>query len=131
PSACIGCNSFDGFLCPLNGKADAATMGVIPALRRENVNLLTEASVTRLRTDPMGRSVTAVDVQHPSGPMQLSDDIVIVACGAVNSAALLLRSADDKHPNGLANSSDQVGRNYMCHNNSAIITVFRKPNPSK
>jgi choline dehydrogenase-like flavoprotein len=63
--------------------------------------------------------------------MQLSADIVVVSAGAVNSAALLLRSADEKHPNGLANSSDQVGRNYMCHNNSAIITVFRKPNPTK
>jgi choline dehydrogenase-like flavoprotein len=121
-STCIRCNTFDGFPCLLNGKADAATMCVIPALRHPNVSLLTEAFVTRLRTDPSGRSVTAVDVQHPSGPMQLSADIVVVACGAVNSAALLLRSADDKHPNGLANSSDQVGRNYMCHNNSAIIS---------
>jgi choline dehydrogenase-like flavoprotein len=54
-----------------------------------------------------------------------------VSCGAINSAALLLRSADEKHPNGLANSSDQVGRNYMSHNNSAILSVSRKPNPSK
>src|SRR5215471_11442473 len=68
--------------------------------------------VTRLRTDPTGRSVAAVDVEHPSGPMQLSADIIVVSAGAVNSAALLLRSADEKHPNGLANSSDQVGRNY-------------------
>src|ERR687885_329331 len=106
-STCIRCNTFDGFPCPLNGKADAATMCVIPALRHPNVSLMTEAFVTRLRTDPTGRFVTAIDVQHPSGPMQLSADIVVVACGAVNSAALLLRSADDKHPNGLANSSDQ------------------------
>jgi choline dehydrogenase-like flavoprotein len=55
----------------------------------------------------------------------------VVACGAVNSAALLLRSATDRHPNGLANSSGQVGRHYMCHNNSAILIVSRKPNPSK
>jgi choline dehydrogenase-like flavoprotein len=130
-STCIRCNTFDGFPCLLNGKADAATMCVIPALRHPNVSLMTEAFVTRLRTDPTGRSVTAVDIQHPSGPMQLSADIVVVACGAVNTAALLLRSADDKHPNGLANSSDQVGRNYMCHNNTAAITVFRKPNPTR
>ena len=130
-STCIRCNTFDGFPCPLNGKADTATMCVVPALRHPNVSLMTEAFVRRLRTDPTGRSVTAVDVEHPSGPMQLTADIVVVACGAVNTAALLLRSADDKHPRGLANSSDQVGRNYMCHNNSAIITVFRKPNPTK
>ena len=130
-STCIRCNSFDGFPCPLNGKADAATMCVIPALRHPTVSLMTEAFVTRLRTDPTGRSVTAIDVQLPSGPMQLTADIVVVAAGAVNSAALLLRSADEKHPNGLANRSDQVGRNYMCHNNSAVITVFGKPNPTK
>ena len=130
-SSCIRCNTFDGFACPLNAKADAATMCVIPALRHPNVSLLTEGFVTRLRTDPTGRSVTAVDVEHSSGPMQLSADIIVVSAGAVNSAALLLRSADEKHPNGLANSSDQVGRNYMCHNNSAVITVFRKPNLTK
>src|ERR671936_1815581 len=130
-STCIRCDTFDGFPCPINAKADAATMCVIPALRHPNVSLLTEAFVTRLRTDPTGRSVTAVDVQHPSGPMQLSADIVVVACGAVNTAALLLRSANDKHPNGLANASDQVGRNYMCHNHSAILAVSRKVNDSK
>jgi choline dehydrogenase-like flavoprotein len=130
-SSCIRCDTFDGFACPLNAKADAATMCVIPALRHPNVSLLTEGFVSRLRTDPTGRSLTAVDVEHPSGPMQLSADIIVVSAGAVNSAALLLRSADEKHPNGLANSSDQVGRNYMCHNNSAVITVFRRPNLTK
>ena len=57
-------------------------------------------------------------------------DIVVVSCGAINSAALLLRSANDKHPNGLANSSDVVGRHYMCHNNSAMLAISKRPNPT-
>jgi choline dehydrogenase-like flavoprotein len=130
-SECIKCDTFDGFPCLTNGKYDADTTCVRPALQYPNVSLLTEAFVSRLRTDPTGRQVTAVDVEHPSGPMQLSADIVVVSCGAINSAALLLRSADERHPNGLANASDQVGRNYMSHNNSAILSVSSKPNPSK
>ena len=43
---------------------------------------------------------------------------------------LLLRSANDKHPNGLANSSDMVGRHYMCHNNSAMLAISLEPNPT-
>lgn len=56
--------------------------------------------------------------------------IVIVSCGAINSAALLLCSGSDKHPNGLANSSDMVGRHYMCHNNSAMLVISKEPNPT-
>jgi len=54
----------------------------------------------------------------------------VVSCGAVNSAKLLLMSANDKHPNGLANSSDQVGRNYMFHNSQAVLALSREPNPT-
>jgi choline dehydrogenase-like flavoprotein len=57
-------------------------------------------------------------------------DIVVVACGAINSAALLLGSANDKHPKGLANSSDVVGRHYMRHNNSALLVISKRPNPT-
>jgi choline dehydrogenase-like flavoprotein len=60
-----------------------------------------------------------------------SADIVVSSCGAVNSAALLLRSATDRHPNGLANSSDQVGRNYMAHINSGVVALSKAPNPTK
>jgi len=58
-------------------------------------------------------------------------DVVVVACGAVNSAALLPRSANEKHPDGLANSSGVVGRHYMAHNNSALLAFSKKPNPTK
>lgn len=130
-SECIRCNTFDGFPCLVNAKADAHTSCILPALRHPNVTLVTQARVTRLSTDPSGRRVTTIQVARNGTLEQYSADIVVVACGAINSAALLLRSANDRHPHGLANSSGLVGRNYMCHNNSAILTISRKPNPSK
>jgi choline dehydrogenase-like flavoprotein len=129
-SPCIKCETFDGFPCLVDGKHDAATTCILPALRHPNVTLLTHALVSRLDTEAAGRQVSTIHVTRNGTEERYSADVVVVACGAVNSAALLLRSASDRHPNGLANSSGQVGRNYMCHNNSAILAVSRKPNPS-
>ena len=130
-SPCIKCETFDGFPCLADGKHDAATTCILPALRHPNVTLLTQALVTRLDTDATGRRVSTIHVTRNGAEERYSADVVVVACGAVNSAALLLRSASDRHPNGLANSSGQVGRHYMCHNNSAILAVSRTPNPSR
>jgi choline dehydrogenase-like flavoprotein len=128
-SICIRCDAFDGFPCLLNGKADAQVMCVDPALAAyPNLTLLTNAYVSRLRTDAMGRSITGVDVTRNGNQEQYSADIVVVACGALSSALLLLRSANDAHPNGLANQSGQVGRNYMRHNQSIFMALLRKPN---
>ena len=55
-------------------------------------------------------------------------DIVVVACGALSSALLLLRSSNDRHPRGLANGSDQVGRNYIRHNMSVLMAIMKEPN---
>ena len=76
--------------------------------------------------------MTTVVVRVDGGStLRLTADVVVVSCGAVNSAALLLRSANDKHPRGLANSSDVVGRHYMRHNNVAVIAVSKEPNPTR
>ena len=128
-SICIRCDTFDGFPCLLNGKADAQVMCVDPALAANpNLTLLTNANVSRLDTDPAGRSVTAVKVTREGVQEQYSADIVVVACGALSSALLLLRSANDQHPAGLANGSGQVGRNYMRHNQSVLMALMRQPN---
>jgi choline dehydrogenase-like flavoprotein len=129
-SACIRCDTCDGFPCLVNAKADAQVICVDPALQHQNVTLLTGATVTRLETDPSGRSVSEVVVDRNGTEERYSADVVVLAAGAINSAALLLRSANDRNPNGLANSSDQVGRNYMAHNNSAVIAVSRERNPT-
>jgi choline dehydrogenase-like flavoprotein len=104
-------------------------MCVDPALKAHaNLTLLTGAYVSTLETDATGRRVTAVNVTRDGQRERYSADIVVVACGALSSALLLLRSANDKHPNGLANGSDQVGRNYMRHNQSILMALMREPN---
>ena len=128
-SICFRCDTFDGFPCPLNGKADAQVMCVDPALgSHPNLTLLTNAYVSRLGTDVSGRVVTDVAVTRNGDEEHYSGTIVVVACGALSSALLLLRSANDKHPDGLANGSDQVGRNYMRHNQSVLMALMREPN---
>ncbi len=129
-SACIRCNTCDGFPCLVNAKSDAQVTCVDPALESKNVSLLTHALVTKLETDSTGRQIRAVHVERNGQKETYSADIVVLSAGAVNSAALLLRSANDKHPNGLANSSDQVGRNYMFHNNSVLLALSTRPNPT-
>ena len=129
-SRCIKCSAFDGFPCPILAKADAEVICVAPALAHGNVTLLTRAHVERLETSPSGREVTLVQVSREGRREQFAADIVVVACGAVNSAALLLRSANDRHPQGLANGSGIVGRHYMRHHNSVLMAVSRTPNPT-
>ncbi|MFL6660298.1 MAG: GMC oxidoreductase [Massilia sp.] len=129
-SPCIRCSAFDGYPCMVNGKADAHIICMEPALRFPNVTLLTGAYVSTLDTAPGGRSINRVNVLRNGVPEAYSADIVVVACGAINSAALLLRSASRQHPNGLANGSDVVGRYYMRHNNSALMAISRHRNPT-
>jgi choline dehydrogenase-like flavoprotein len=128
-SVCIRCDGFDGFPCLLNGKADAQVMCVDPTLAAHpNVELMSNATVTRLETDAAGKTVTGVHVTRGGERERHTADIVVVACGALSSALLLLRSANDAHPNGLANGSGQVGRNYMRHNQSVLMAFMREPN---
>ncbi|MCX4993054.1 MULTISPECIES: GMC oxidoreductase [unclassified Streptomyces] len=131
-SVCIRCNRVDGFPCLVQGKADAQVICVDPALEHDNVTMITGADVRKLETGPNGRSVDKVIVELADGTtVAYSADIVVVACGAVNSAALLLRSANDHHPDGLANGSGVVGRHYMRHNNLALMAVSKEPNDTQ
>ncbi len=129
-SRCIRCNTCDGFPCLVYAKADAQVVSVDPALAHPNVTLLTHAYVSRLETSPSGCEVTEVHVERNGAKETYSGNIVVVSCGAINSAALLLRSANAKHPHGLANSSDVVGRHYMGHVNSVLMAVSKCPNPT-
>jgi choline dehydrogenase-like flavoprotein len=130
-SACIRCKDCDGFPCFVHAKADAEVLGVRPALEHPNVTLLTDALTVKLNTNAEGTAVTEVVVERGGQTETYQGGIVVVSCGAANSAKLLLRSANDKHPNGLANGSDQVGRNYMYHNSVAVLAVSKEPNPTK
>ncbi|GAB2561514.1 GMC family oxidoreductase [Dyella jejuensis] len=128
-STCIRCAAFDGYPCLLNGKSDAQVICVDPTLAAyPNVTLLTHAYVSTLDTDPSGRRITAVNVEREGRREAYSADIVVMACGALSSALLLLRSANAQHPDGLANGSGLVGRNYMRHNQSVLLALSRERN---
>ena len=129
-SRCIRCNSCDGFPCLVSAKCDAQTCAVEPALQHTNVTLWTNAYAEKLATTASGREISKVLVKHNGNREEVSGDIVVSACGAINSAALLLHSANDKHPRGLANSSDVVGRHYMGHVNSVLMALSKCPNPT-
>lgn len=130
-SPCIRCETCDGFPCLVDAKADAEVTCVRPALGHPNVRLIPNACVTRLQTSSSGREVTRVVAEVDGREQQFSGSIVVVSCGAINSAALLLRSTSDKHPDGLGNRSGVVGRYYMCHNNSALLAISRRENPTR
>jgi choline dehydrogenase-like flavoprotein len=129
-SSCIRCGTCDGHPCLLSAKSDAQVVAVDPALRHPNVTLLTDAFVSRLETSAAGRAVTRIVVERSGAREEYQADIVVVAAGAINSAALLLRSASDRHPRGLGNSSDVVGRHYMGHVNSVLMALSKCPNPT-
>jgi choline dehydrogenase-like flavoprotein len=127
---CVRCQNCDGFPCAVHGKSDAEVLGVRPALEHPNVTLVTSAKVVKLETNNDGTSVTSVAVERDGETEHYTADLVVLACGAANTAALLLASANDRHPNGLANGSDQVGRNYMFHASEAVLALSRDENPT-
>ncbi len=129
-STCVRCANCDGFPCVLHAKSDAEVIGVRPALEHPNVTLLTNARAVRLDTNEAGTAVTEVVVERDGAEERFAGDVVVVSCGAANSARLLLESATDRHPNGLANGSDQVGRNFMFHDSQAVLALSREENPT-
>ncbi len=129
-SACIRCGTCDGHPCLVRAKSDAQVICVDPALERPNVRLVTGARVTRLETSASGREVTRILVERGGAEEAYAADVVVVSAGAINSAVLLLRSASDRHPHGLANGSGVVGRHYMGHVNSVLMALSKCPNPT-
>ena len=129
-STCIRCTWCDGYPCLVHAKSDAEAIAVRPALASPNVTLLVNTEVVKLETDPSGRTVTGVVVARDGAQETYQGDVVALSAGASNSAKILLASANDAHPNGLANGSDQVGRNYMFHNSKAVVALSKEPNDS-
>jgi len=115
---CIACNTCDPFPCMVHAKSDAETALVRPALKHKNVTLWTNSRVNKLVEE--GGKISRIELEKDGEKLELSADIVIVSCGAINSAALLLKSK-------VANSSDQIGRNFTKHNQSGISAI----NPDK
>ncbi len=124
---CMLCNTCNSFPCKVGAKSDAEVCCLREATVRPTVTLWTRAFARRLLTNGCVRRVAAVEVERNGETVRVEAPVVIVACGAVNSAALLLRSANDAHRDGLANSSGLVGRRYMAH----LATMMQGFHPFK
>lgn len=111
--------------------SDSEENALTPALKHDNVTLKTNTKVVCLHTNPSGREVKAVEAEVGGKSYLFLGHIVVLACGAINSAALLLRSANDACPNGLANSSDLVGRNLMKQLLTAVVQLTSATNSGK
>jgi choline dehydrogenase-like flavoprotein len=125
---CLRCANCDAFPCKIDAKGDAEIRLLRPALEKPNVELRANARVERLITDEGGRRIVAAEVVEAGARSRVSAKLFVLSAGAINSAALLLRSANPSHPRGLANSSDVVGRHYMTHNTTALMALnpFRR-----
>lgn len=111
-----GQTPWDGFP-NTGGKMDAESCALAKALRHANVQLQTNTKALRLRATADGKRINQVEVQRGGEVQTIAPGTVILAAGAVNSAAILLRS------DGVANRGDQVGRCFMNHNCTAMLAV--------
>ncbi|HEY0876362.1 MAG TPA: GMC family oxidoreductase [Vicinamibacterales bacterium] len=126
---CQLCNTCNSFACRVHAKSEADVVCIRPAMREGagRVHLWTKACVRRLKTDPSGRRVVEAEIERDGAVVRASAPLFVLSAGAINSAALLLRSANDKHPNGLANSSGLAGKRYMAH----LATMMQGFHPLK
>ena len=130
-SPCIRCDTCDPYPCKIDAKLDAQIACVDPATSYDNVEIKIDTLVTKLITDDSGKKVTSVEVEADGKQEQYTADTFVISCGSINSAALLLKSKNEHHPDGLGNSSGMLGRNLMLHNHSSIVAIAEKPNPVK
>jgi len=114
---------WDGFPDTDSGKMDAQAAALNPALKSDHVQLVSGAKVTRLNASECGKRIRSVTFEYQGALHSVAANTVILSAGAINSAALLLASKCARFPNGLSNSSDQVGRNFMNHNCSALLAI--------
>lgn len=129
---CRRCMNCDGFPCMVDAKGDAEIKLIRPALQSPNIELRAGAQASRLLTDAGGRRIVAAEVLEGGVKRIIGADLFVLCAGAINSAALLLRSATSRNPRGLANSSDVVGRHYMTHNTTALMAVHPlRTNPTR
>jgi choline dehydrogenase-like flavoprotein len=127
PGGCVLCDTCNSYSCKVHAKSDADICCIRP-IRSSNVTLWTNAEALSLETDGPGRKVSAINVRRDGTTHRVEASLFVVACGAVNSAALLLRSANAAHKNGLANSSGLVGRRYMAHLTTMISAWHTQKN---
>ncbi len=128
-SKCIRCDTCDGYPCLLHAKSDSDINCIREIMHLPNVTLMINSRVLRLLTNSSGTAIASIEVDHgKDGLASYQAGFFALCAGAINSAVILLASADDKHPRGLANGSDQVGRNFMYHQADALLALSTETN---
>src|SRR6202789_2613388 len=129
-SKCVRCDTCDGYPCLVHAKSDADINCIRRIMHLPNVTLMTNSRVTRLLTNGAGTSITGAEVIHADSgrTANYSAGYFALCAGAINTAVILLASANDKHSGGLANRSDQVGRNFMYHQADALLALTTERN---
>ncbi len=120
---CVRCRTCDGYPCMIDAKADADVRAIRPLAAAGKIRLLTNSVISLLTTTADGKTVAEARGRRDGQPVTVRADKFIVSAGAVNSAALLLRSGNEHHPDGLGNSSGLLGRNYMVHNSTFFVAA--------
>jgi choline dehydrogenase-like flavoprotein len=112
---CVMCRTCNSFACRVHAKSEADVCCVRPAVQQRDVTLWRNTFARRVLTEDAAHRVTGLEIERDGVVSQVHAPLIVISCGAVNSAALLLRSAGPDHPRGLANSSGLVGAHYMAH----------------
>ncbi|OGC91537.1 MAG: hypothetical protein A2W25_03585 [candidate division Zixibacteria bacterium RBG_16_53_22] len=108
-----GCKECGSYICPRKCKGDAKTICLEPALETGNALILDRCEVDRLEAD--ASEIKEITGRRNGEKISIRARIVVLAAGAYFTPVLLLKSANKYWPNGLANTSDMVGRNLMFH----------------
>lgn len=120
---CVRCRTCDGYPCMVDAKADADICAIRPLAAAGQIRLLTNTVISALVTTADGKAVAEASGRRHGQPVTVRAEKFVLAAGAVNSAALLLRSGSEHHPDGLGNSSGLLGRNYMVHNSTFFVAA--------
>lgn len=120
---CRRCGTCDAFACRYGAKGDGEMRLIRPALKHPDVTLWTKAQVMRLVAAPDGR-IAAAEVMRDGEAVRVEAPLFVLSAGAINSALVLLRSASEAYPEGLANRSGVVGRYLMNHHLTGLMGLL-------
>lgn len=121
--ACIRCGTCDAFACRQDAKGDAEVRVLRPLLGHPDIRLERKMEVMRLIADDQAQRIIAAEVRRDGETLRVEAPIFVLSAGAINSALILLRSASQAAPQGLANRSGVVGRHLMNHHLTGLMGV--------
>jgi len=120
---CQYCGNCGG--CPIDSKYTSANTPIPLAMKTGNLNVFTNAMLTRILMGREANRVAGIEYTNPDGQTEkLECRTLVMACSAVETARILLANRTKEFPQGLANSSGQVGRNLTSHFGLTVLGLF-------